>query len=52
MMVVNSPLWLPKIYLKIGYKNFGVQFVGQHKNFYLISLSILITCLMENVQIS
>ena len=46
--IVHSPLWFLYVSLKISYENLVLN---QNKNFYLISLSILITCLLDNVWI-
>ena len=45
-LIVNSPIYLLHISLYISYENLMLD---QGNNFYLISLSILITCLLENV---
>ena len=45
---VNSPLQSLHIFLSVNYKNLVLD---QGKNFHLISLSILITCLLGNVWI-
>ena len=47
-LIVNSPLWLLPIYLQSSYKNLVLD---QDKNFYLISLNVLITCLLDNIWI-
>ena len=47
-LIVNSSLWLLHISLKISYENLVLD---QNDNFSQISLSILITCLMDNVWI-
>ena len=47
-LIVNSPLWLIHISQLSSHKNF---LSDQDDNFYLISLSILITCLLDNVWI-
>ena len=44
--MVNSPLQLQHISFEIGYKNLVLD---QDNNFFLICLSILITCLLGNV---
>ena len=44
--IVNSPLYLLYVSFKISYKNLVLD---QNCNFHLISLSILITCLLDNV---
>ena len=46
-MIVNSPLQLLHIFLLMSFKNLVLD---QANNFYLLSLSILITCLPDNVQ--
>ena len=45
-LIANSPLWVLHIFLYINYENFVLD---QHKNSYLISLSVLITYLLDNV---
>ena len=45
-LIVNSPLCLPYISFKISHKNLVLD---QDNNFHLISLSILITFLLDNV---
>ena len=45
-LIVNSPLWLLHISLKISYENLVLD---QDNNFYLISLNILISCLLDNL---
>ena len=47
-LIVNSPLWLLHISLQISYENLVLD---QDNSFYLISLNILITCLLNNVWI-
>ena len=47
-LIVNSPLWLLHIFLQSSYKNLVLD---QDKNFYLISLNVLITCLLDNIWI-
>ena len=47
-LIVNSPLWLLHISLWISYENVVLD---QDDNFYLISLSSLITFLLDNVWI-
>ena len=47
-LIVNSPLLLLHISLQIGYENLVLD---QDNNFYLTSLNILITCLLNNVWI-
>ena len=47
-LIVNSPLKLLHIFLKISCENLVLD---QDNNLYLISLSILITCLLDNVWI-
>ena len=44
-LIVNSPLYLLLISLLISYKNLVLD---QDNNFYLVHLSILITCLLNN----
>ena len=44
-MIAKSPLQLLHISMKIGYENLVLH---QDNNFYLISLSILITCLLDS----
>ena len=46
--MVNSPLWLPHISLKISWEYLVVD---QDNNLYLISLNILMTCLLDDVGI-
>ena len=46
--IVHSPLWFLYVSLKISYENLVLN---QNNNFYLISLSILITCFLDNVWI-
>ena len=48
-LMVNSPLWLLHTSFKISYENLVLD---QDNNFYLISFSILISCLLGNVRIS
>ena len=48
-LIVKSPLWLLHISLKLSYENLVLD---QDNNFYLISLSILITCLLEKIRLS
>ena len=45
-LIVKSPLWLLHISLKISYENLVLD---QDNNFYLISLNILISCLLDNL---
>ena len=45
-LIVNSPLWVLHISLKISYENLVLD---QDNNFYLISLNILISCLLDNL---
>ena len=45
-LIVNSPLWLLHISLKISYENLVLD---QDNNFYLISLNILISCFLDNL---
>ena len=47
-LIVNSPLWLIHISLYIGYENLVFN---QGNILYLMTLSILITCLANNVWI-
>ena len=47
-LIVNSPLQLWHISLYISYENLVLD---QDNNFYLTSLSILMTCLLDNVQL-
>ena len=44
-MIVKSPLQLLHISMKISYENLVLH---QDNNFYLISLSIFITCLLDS----
>ena len=46
--MVNSPLWLLHISLKISWEYLVVD---QDNNLYLISLNILMTCLLDDVGI-
>ena len=45
-LIVNSPFWLLQISKQIGSENLEWD---QDSDFYLTSLSILITCLLDNV---
>ena len=47
-LIVNPLLYLLHLFLWICYKNFVLD---QDKNFYLMSLSILITCLLDYMDI-
>ena len=47
-LIVNSPLYLLYVPFKISYKNLVLD---QDCNFHLISLSILITSLLDNVRL-
>ena len=44
-LIINSPHFLPHIYLWISYKDL---LLGSENNLHLINLSILITCLLDN----
>ena len=45
-LIVKSPLWLLHTSLKLSYENLVLD---QDNNFYLISLNILISCLLDNL---
>lgn len=46
-LIVFSPLWLLHVSLSIKYYNLVLDW---DNNFYLISLSILVICLLDNVR--